>query len=39
VINGCLARKKSTIAWFVRNVHFAILIPPLILNRIFETSL
>ena len=26
VINGCLPRKKSTIAWFVRNVHDPILI-------------
>jgi len=39
VIIWCLARKKSTIAWFVRNVHVAILMCPVILNRTFETPL
>lgn len=37
VINGCLARNKSTIAWFVRNVHVAIRMPPVIPSRIFMT--
>ena len=37
VINWCLARRKNTIAWFVRNAHLAILMPCVILNRIFET--